>query len=618
MYFYRAYFNQNNMKKNSADLLKFLSAFVISLCSFSAFAQPANNECAGAIGMTMNPNGSCAATTAVVTTGATLSTPVLAGGGVFCAPTSGNDDVWYTFSTGATQSATILTVTNIVATSGTATNIGYAVYTGTCASLTQAVCTASGVTTTANISVTASTNYYLRVWAGGGANSATFTLCLQDGPPPPNCATGLSPANGATPTLLCGPNPSSIIFTWTAPSTGPAPTGYKFYLGAPTPALLGTVTTATANVFNLLPNTVYNWYVVPTNGSDAAGCNTPLTFTTGPEPACSVPNNSCSSATAIGAPGNPGTVNSTTTGSTISQAGELCAGFTGIADDDVWFSFTTDNDGGDVTIALTNAAAALDAVIQVYSGTCGSLVNIGCADAGASGGLNETAVVTGLAANTTYYVRVYGYGAFSATVPTSGTFTLTTSGNGVTGIVATQLLNPRATVQNANALISWQTAQEQNNKGFEILKSFDGNNFTGIGFVNSAGNSSAITNYSFTDVKPRTGIMIYYRVKQIDNNGISKVSTIVSAKIGKEGTATAFVYPNPAKSVVNVTFNDPLSSTTTISITDARGQLLLSFKANRGDVSVPVNISKLSNGIYFINILNNERTERLQLVKSDL
>ena len=145
---------------------------------------------------------------------------------------------------------------------------------------------------------------------------------------PPNCATGLAPASG-TVTLLCASAtnaPSAAVFTWTAPASGPAPTAYKFYLAvSPTaPVLLGTLAGTSASVSNLLPTTSYNWYVVPTNGADAVGCAVPLTFTTDVEPAC-VANNSCATGTLIGTTGNAGTVNSTTTGASISRAGEACA-----------------------------------------------------------------------------------------------------------------------------------------------------------------------------------------------------------------------------------------------------------------------------------------------------
>ena len=51
------------------------------------------------------------------------------------------------------------------------------------------------------------------------------------------------------------------------------------------------------------------------------------------------------------------------------------------------------------------------------------------------------------------------------------------------------------------AQLTWSTATEVNNKGFEIEKSSDGQSFAGIGFVGGNGTSSLVSNYRFTDIK---------------------------------------------------------------------------------------------------------------------
>ena len=600
------------MRNTHSGFLYYVLFAVFCAFSLSAFAQPSNNDCPGALPIPINPNGSCASTVSVITTGATASTPT---GAPFCTPSSANDDVWYSFTTAAGQTSAVASVSAILATSGSVSSIGIAVYSGSCGSLSQISC-ATGITGSTFIgNLLPNTSYYLRTWTGGSANSATYTLCLQQGPPPPNCATNLSPANGSTPTLLCSPNPSSVIISWTAPASGPTPTGYNIYLGTGTPVLLGSLPGTSGTFVNLLPNTSYNWYVVPTNGgSDAIGCNTPLTFTTGPEPSCVV-NNSCSSATVIGTPGNSGSINSTTTGGTISMPGESCGGATGNPDDDVWFSFTTDSDGGDVTIALTNAASTLDAVIQAYSGSCGSLINIGCADAGFSGGQNETLILNGLMPNTTYYFRVYGFGQFSSTTPTSGAFTVTTSGTGVGALVATTLTTFTAKLQNENALLNWHIAQEDDNKGFEVLKGYDGVHFSPIGFLLSKGNTSVGADYSFLDQKIRGGVKIFYRVRQVDNDGQSKLTNIISVLLNKKETSLAFVYPNPAKDVLNITFNESLHNETGINITDAMGRTVLQKTAPRGAMSIQFNIAFLHPGSYVIRLFNEQRSEQISFIK---
>jgi hypothetical protein len=428
---------------------------------------------------------------------------------------------------------------------------------------------------------------------------------------PPSCATALTPASG-TATLLCPSAtiaPSSAAFSWTAPASGPVPTGYKFYLAAApaTPALLGSVASPGVSVNNLLPNTTYNWYVVPTingGGVDAVGCAVPLTFTTGAEPSCVV-NNSCATATIIGTSGNVGTVNSTTTGASISQIGEVCASFTGNPDDDVWFRFTTDGDGGDVAVALTGAATTLDAVMHVYSGTCGTLVNIGCADATASG-LAETATLTGLAANTTYYVRVYGYGSFSATTPTSGAFTLTTSGTGVAGtIIPIELQSFTGEVQGSVNLLNWETATEINVKSHIVERSVDGQRWTQVGAVTAKGNSLKSVKYTLEDRNPL--VRAYYRLRSVDFDGKENVSsTIALTRKGKNFGITS-VYPSPSVSNVIVQFNATSEEKVTVRIMDMTGRLVMQQVTDvvKDINELPITLTGFQSGVYSVTVSNS-------------
>ena len=100
-------------------------------------------------------------------------------------------------------------------------------------------------------------------------------------PPPPNCAIINSPGNGST-----GICTSGNTFTWSAPSGGGAPAGYKLFFGTNFPPTnivngtnLGNVLSYTAPA--LTANTTYYWQIVPTNAvGDATSC-TVLSFSTG-------------------------------------------------------------------------------------------------------------------------------------------------------------------------------------------------------------------------------------------------------------------------------------------------------------------------------------------------
>ena len=91
-------------------------------------------------------------------------------------------------------------------------------------------------------------------------------------------------------------------------------------------------------------------------------------------------------------------LNATTTGATPSIP--AVAGCIGTADDDVWFRFTALNPRH--RLKITGATGAI--MMQVFSGTCGNFVSLGCEE-GANGELEQQ--YENLTPSVTYYVRVY-------------------------------------------------------------------------------------------------------------------------------------------------------------------------------------------------------------------
>ncbi|RYZ54784.1 MAG: hypothetical protein EOP49_04355, partial [Sphingobacteriales bacterium] len=130
-----------------------------------------------------------------------------------------------------------------------------------------------------------------------------------------------------------------------------------------------------------------------------------------------IANDNCSGAISLTANASTTCASSTsgtTVGATQSIAALTCAGFTGTADDDVWYKFVATGPTHTVTVV---GATGFDAVVDLRSGACsGSTLN--CSDATVGGG-TETFTTSGLTSGTTYYVRVYSFGS-----GTYGNFTI--------------------------------------------------------------------------------------------------------------------------------------------------------------------------------------------------
>ena len=104
--------------------------------------------------------------------------------------------------------------------------------------------------------------------------------------------------------------------------------------------------------------------------------------------------------------------------------------------------------------------------------------------------------------------------------------------------------------------VSWATALEINNAGFEVMRSTDGVNFSDVGWVNGHNNSTVNETYSFDDRVMDEGIPYYYKLKQVDNNQQFQYSNIVEVQFVPDQSAFA-LYPNPTSNDLFLNFTSP-------------------------------------------------------------
>jgi len=163
--------------------------------------------------------------------------------------------------------------------------------------------------------------------------------------------------------------------------------------------------------------------------------------------------------------------------------------------------------------------------------------------------------------------------------------------------------------------LNWVTTAEVNTKGFEIEKSFDGINFSKIGYVTAAGNSSVARNYLFTDPKKLTSIQ-FFRLKQIDLDARSAYSNIVAIRKTEASQIDIVSVSNPFTDKVKIIFTEAPQDKAIFEVYDAAGKLLLSTQqqvySSTADIVVPSNWSA---GTYFLRILVNDLVFNEQLIK---
>ncbi|MCX7861561.1 MAG: hypothetical protein N2449_01030 [Bacteroidales bacterium] len=152
-------------------------------------------------------------------------------------------------------------------------------------------------------------------------------------------------------------------------------------------------------------------------------------------------------------------------------------------------------------------------------------------------------------------------------------------------------------------ILTWQTASETNNAGFDVQKSHNGTDWETMGFVQGQGNSNTTTTYTFTDDAPYYPIT-YYRLRQIDHDGNDTYSQVIAANCSS---------PHAVEEDVNVYFTgDHLQvqiigkANTTIRfyVTNVLGQVICNKKLYLSEPIQQFTIDKpLAAGMYYVNLI---------------
>lgn len=385
---------------------------------------PPNDDCANAEAITIAAD--CVAPINGDNTEATLDGP-----DTNCEDPGANVlDVWYTVNSGSENFISI----DLVPADPDVQDWAFAVYTS-CGGGEVTCAVTPGVPQ--NIPVTTGTDYWIRVWSNPvwGAGGP-FTLCVTPGenvPVPPNdlCGDavvqslaigGSVTASGTNEGALNNEN-EAVPCVWEAFSISECADVHLSFCGI-TPAwtffnlrlytncaFTGPITPGSYSLCpdgnqercysNLAPGTYY----YPVGQFVNSVGPYVLTFSAEPCGTDAPANDECEGAIAL----TPTTECVTQFFAPIcasrSMSAMTCNGFTGDANDDVWYSFTAT--ATDMTIGGA-PAGSMDIAMQLFSGSCGSLTPIACGDQAGQGGADDM-IATGLTVGQTYYFRVYDF-----------------------------------------------------------------------------------------------------------------------------------------------------------------------------------------------------------------
>ena len=141
-------------------------------------------------------------------------------------------------------------------------------------------------------------------------------------------------------------------------------------------------------------------------------------------------------------------------------------------------------------------------------------------------------------------------GAYAEDEDAAGGNTLSSAGSAYffkpAPVVPVELLRFEGKNTEGGNFLTWQTASEVNNKGYDIERSRNGQDFQSIGTVKGIGKAAT---YNFVDANPYNSIN-YYRLKQMDFDGKETLSKVISVQA--KGSDKLKVYPNPVSNTLTI------------------------------------------------------------------
>ncbi len=162
------------------------------------------------------------------------------------------------------------------------------------------------------------------------------------------------------------------------------------------------------------------------------------------------------------------------------------------------------------------------------------------------------------------------------------------------------------------AQLSWTTASESNNAGFQVQRATSSGTFRPLGFVEGAGTSSAPQQYSFSDADLPSADALTYRLKQVDTDGTVTYHETQTIQLSTENLSLEVPSPHPVQTSATIRYSVPSESHVTLTAYDLLGRqvaTLVDEKQREGRHSAELSGTPLASGTYILRLNTGESTE---------
>jgi len=222
-------------------------------------------------------------------------------------------------------------------------------------------------------------------------------------------------------------------------------------------------------------------------------------------------------------------------------------------------------------------------------------------------------------ANTYYYIKVVELDTTLSGSYFNNSVGVFTSVGRTVVTLPVDLIDFSAEMMNdESVLLSWSTASELNNEGFEVERRIEGEaEFTALEFVTGNGTTSSTSNYGYIDnqIDWKTNV-VYYRLKQLDFDGNYVYSPIVV--VLRNSPVNPTIYPNPTKNTAVIALNSSMKDANCeFVLRDMLGaEVTHSVDVSKGFQEYRIDVRSLRSGTYMLEILVNNQKAIKRLVVS--
>lgn len=184
--------------------------------------------------------------------------------------------------------------------------------------------------------------------------------------------------------------------------------------------------------------------------------------------------------------------------------------------------------------------------------------------------------------------------------------------------IPVELTSFEATTAGVSVQLSWWTASETNNAGFEVQHRNGNSGFDAVAFMDGSGTTSDPQKYEYTvsDLAPGTHV---FRLRQVDLDGSSSLTSPVEAHVSLRSAARlSTIRPSPATSTAHLSLAVRETQPVTVRVYDLLGRTVTTVYAGvlrEGPARrFAIDTQQLSSGTYLLRANGPSFVETQQFV----